>query len=725
MKESSVSPEIAEKQSLLMDLQSAIKFSRLYPPEHPLLKKALQKTVDNLTRYLAVQQQLRLRIRLAEIYSGPSLINKNHEVLEQWAQNLYTLGIQELVFYEGASEAEILKFIVATGLSEDAVTERGGIESIWEQDEFNAIRINLTLKAEIQRILSAFAAPELTAQPDLPSQALSLLDYLGGGLDQLGGGGTELLDQLLDRPEHLSEVLLTSAQSQGDFGKTSSTLELAQFLIPPLTRIAEVLQSSPSELKIGRFQRLARVVNQLDGDLKKAVISGLATNSAGSSDGAAPIPDSFYVELGETPADQTEAVTGREGIQVKASLATEALRDAPSLAPPEAAQLEPSLVEGAVNSGFGPILEAEDILNLQRQDLVQEDQISDMTSFSPLELKIIEDSFQSAGDPGTDESFWETSAKMILLLRDPASLIGLGNSLRKRMQFLLQQNEFSGFALGLRKIGELANLQDLPEEMSGQLRQISREMMGQATRHQLLEAIRGAEKSDSKVVGILDYLSLLSSDALEDLLDWLEIEEQRWLRRAICQLLAQIGPGSFELLWRRLSSPHWYAVRNVLSVLGMINDIRSIPYMIPLVHHAHPQVRKEALKSLGVTGDPSVFEAIVEACKDPEEQVKIVAVECFGLLKDPRAKSMLFEILQRRSFFMEQVDLKKAAIQALTVLGDVDAIPLLDRLTRRPWLAFSSRHQEISLEAHKALEMLRKKRLHDHRTQSQLSATAD
>lgn len=136
-------------------------------------------------------------------------------------------------------------------------------------------------------------------------------------------------------------------------------------------------------------------------------------------------------------------------------------------------------------------------------------------------------------------------------------------------------------------------------------------------------------------------------------------------------------------------------------------------------------VRREALKSLGLSGSDSAFASIAGACEDEDEQVKVAAVDALGLLKDPRAKPLLYSILRRREFFVEQVDLKKAAIQALNILGDLDAIPLLDRLTRRSWFAFSSRHPEISLEARKALEQLRKKRLHDYRTQSQLPGTTD
>ncbi len=725
MKESATVPEVVELQSLLMDLQSAIKFSRLYPLGHPLLKKALQKALESLTGYLAIHQKLRLRIRLAEIYSGPFLINKSHEVLQQWAQNLYALGIQELVFYEGASEAEILKFITTTGISADILAEKGGIESVWEQDDFTAIRINVTLRAEIQRILSAFNAHELQDHQDLQSQAVSLLDFLGGESGQLGSGGNELLEDLLNRPEHLSEILLISAQARGISGQAACVSELAQLLIKPLSRIAGVLQESPAELKSARFQRFARVVNHFEGELKTSVAAQLASNAGPGADQATSIPLSFFHELGDSTANRAE----EEPVEGEGSLGwrvnNQAIQGPPDMPKPEAAHLEETIVERAANAGWGPILPSEDILNMQKRNFLKEDQIAEMTSFSLLELKIIEDSLQSLRDPAADEPFWHAAAKMIWLLQDPSSLNALGNSLRERMQSLLQQSEFNGFALGLRKIGELASQPQLPEGVRRQLPQICDEMKGQTIRRQLLAIIRGADKSDPKASGIVDYLTQLSSDATEDLLEWLEVEEQRWLRRFICQLLVQTGSVNLETLWQSLSSPRWFMVRNVLSVLGLINEPSSIPHIIPLTKHPHPIVRREALKSLGSSGSDSAFASIAAACEDEDEQVKVAAVDALGLLKDPRAKPLLYSILRRREFFVEQVDKKKAAIQALNILGDLDAIPLLDRLTRRSWFAFSSRHQEISLEARKALEQLRKKRLHDYRTQSQLPGTTD
>jgi len=58
------------------------------------------------------------------------------------------------------------------------------------------------------------------------------------------------------------------------------------------------------------------------------------------------------------------------------------------------------------------------------------------------------------------------------------------------------------------------------------------------------------------------------------------------------------------------------------------------------------------------------------------------------------------------------------------VLGAIEAIPLLDKLTRNSWMFFSSGHFEVANEARKGLEQLRKKRLYDHRTQSQLPGAA-
>jgi HEAT repeat protein len=725
MKESAIAPEVAELQSLLMDLQSAIKFSRLYPLDHPLLKKALQKAMTSLTDYLAIHQKLRLRIRLAEIYSGSFLIDKNHGTLQQWAQNLYTLGIQELIFYEGASEAEILKFITTTGLSADVLAERGGIESVWEQDDFTAIRINVTLKAEIQKILSAFSVHELQTHQDLQSQAVSLLDFLGGESEQLGGGGNELLEDLLNRPEHLSEVLLTSAQTRGTFGQAASVSELSQQLMKPLNRMVGVLQESSAELKTMQFQRFARVVNCFDGELKTSIAAQLASNSKPGANQATAIPLSFFQELGGGIAKQAEEKPegGENGLQLRVN--NHAIQEPPDMPKPETIELEETIVERAANAGWGPILSSEDILNMEKRDFLKEDQIAEMTSFTPLELKIIEDSLQSLRDSRADEPFWHATAKMIWLLQDPSSLNALRNSLRERMISMLEQSEFNAFALGLHKIGEMASQPRLPEGVKGQLLQIGDEMKGQTIRHRLLAAIRGADKSDPKAAGIVEYLSQLSIEATEDLLQWLEVEEQRWLRRIICQLLAQMGSGTIETLWQHLSSERWYVVRNVLSVLGLINEPRSIPQIIPFTKHPHPLVRKEALKALGLSGSPSAFAAIAAACEDKDEQVKIAAVDGLGVLKDPRAKPLLFAILRHREFFMEQVDLKKAAIQALYVLGDLDAIPLLDRLTRRSWFAFSNRHQEISLEARKALEQLKRKRLHDYRTQSQLPGTED
>jgi hypothetical protein len=367
-------------------------------------------------------------------------------------------------------------------------------------------------------------------------------------------------------------------------------------------------------------------------------------------------------------------------------------------------------------AGWGPILSREDFLTIKQQGLLGESQIAELTNFEEAELNKLQGVIEGAANSQAHETFWSTAGHLLNLLEDPRALEPLVASFKTRVLSHLEHKEFDEATQSLRRIKEMSLLNSIPLATTRQLQQICGELVDSSIRQKLIGHLRGADKANPAAPGILDYLSMLPEDAAADLLDWLEVEEQRWLRRAICQLLSQPGSYNLPVLWRRLSTGKWYMARNVLSILGMINKPESLEHIASLLKHSNPQIRKEAIKSLGLSGDPVVFEWLVGVMKDADEQVQITAIEWMGILQEKRALPQLLEILNQKAIFIERTDLKIGAVQALANIGDPETIPHLKKLTRRSWFSFSSRKSELAAEAQKALDQIRKKRLSHERT---------
>ncbi len=60
-------------------------------------------------------------------------------------------------------------------------------------------------------------------------------------------------------------------------------------------------------------------------------------------------------------------------------------------------------------------------------------------------------------------------------------------------------------------------------------------------------------------------------------------------------------------------------------------DVRSaLPGLLPLLHHAEPVIRGDAVNLLGIIGDESVLTALEEALADPDPSVRMLAGEAMA-----------------------------------------------------------------------------------------------
>jgi HEAT repeat protein len=168
-----------------------------------------------------------------------------------------------------------------------------------------------------------------------------------------------------------------------------------------------------------------------------------------------------------------------------------------------------------------------------------------------------------------------------------------------------------------------------------------------------------------------------------------------------------------EFLWEKLADPDWHLVRNVVLILGLINNERSLPRLGELVEHENSRVRLEVIKSLGLSGSPKVFDYLLQGLIDKDPQVRNVAVEWLGNIQDKRAIPVLLKIAKKFDPFGLTVHLKQAAIESLGLLKAREAEPFLERLVSRKWVGFVGPRKSLLPEAEKALEQIKGQKKND------------
>jgi len=189
-------------------------------------------------------------------------------------------------------------------------------------------------------------------------------------------------------------------------------------------------------------------------------------------------------------------------------------------------------------------------------------------------------------------------------------------------------------------------------------------------------------------------------------------------RKNIIDVLISLGRKDIQTLAKGLDDQRWYVVRNIIYILRKIADRRAIEYLLKTVRHGDIRVRKEGIKALGELGSREVVQVLRECLDDADMQVRTASAKAFGNIgsefakrvlldkisdkkfkdKDFEEKREFYETLSRwkdsevfnfltkvtktKSFFnrSKNYESRACAIYTLGLIGNEDAIPLLDKL---------------------------------------------
>ncbi len=202
----------------------------------------------------------------------------------------------------------------------------------------------------------------------------------------------------------------------------------------------------------------------------------------------------------------------------------------------------------------------------------------------------------------------------------------------------------------------------------------------------------------------------LGEPAVEALLTRLSNEPNLTARRRLLDTVVLLGPIAVPALLKALDEPRWYVLRNIILLLGRIGGEATVVPLLRHLRHKDHRVRREVVKALGQVGSrrriERVLSALVELVHDPDEVVCQMAVSSLGALRDPRAVPVLAGLTLTTPSRGPRLDLSKAAILSLGLIGGKAAeAVLLKLLYRRGWFRRKGR-EEIRIGAASALGML-------------------
>jgi len=199
------------------------------------------------------------------------------------------------------------------------------------------------------------------------------------------------------------------------------------------------------------------------------------------------------------------------------------------------------------------------------------------------------------------------------------------------------------------------------------------------------------------------YLKLLPWQAIAPLVTALGELIHYPARKAVCRALVTLGVEKIELVARGLDDPRWYVVRNIVSVLGQINDPRAIIYFKRTIKHPDIRVRKETLMATARVKGEEAYDFLIMALTDDDEKLQILALKELSQYKILRAYPQIERIVQQKEFKDRPPDQIKVFLEALGQLGGERAFDYLKKTATQMSLLASAKQKRLKNYAIRAL----------------------
>lgn len=170
-------------------------------------------------------------------------------------------------------------------------------------------------------------------------------------------------------------------------------------------------------------------------------------------------------------------------------------------------------------------------------------------------------------------------------------------------------------------------------------------------------------------------------------------------RKLLSEALVRMGRCALPSLVAALQDQRWYVVRNAVAILGEIREPEALPGIEKTLAHSDHRVRREAIRAITRIGGSASVRLLLQLIEGDFPDLRRQAMLSLGAMKNPAAVPALLRIVQTPDARMRQLEQKKEAIRTLGEIGAADTVAPLAELVlqRRFW--FRTRHDELRAAA--------------------------
>jgi hypothetical protein len=273
------------------------------------------------------------------------------------------------------------------------------------------------------------------------------------------------------------------------------------------------------------------------------------------------------------------------------------------------------------------------------------------------------------------------------------------------IEYLLEQKEVGKAVALLSSLNETMDSIMMKDRQIFAIQRILQNSSSPRSVGLLGKAMKGNGDGHSESDSILEYLRLLTKQAVEPLCLLLgEVESGKW-RKTICERLTALCREEIQPLSKFLSDDNPMLVCHILYILGTIGDPTTVNYLGDLVTHQDLKVREETLQILNKFGENGK-DLMQQFLMDPISGIRSKAALLLGKNAKGEAVKPLTNIILSEDFYKRDYKEKASFFRALGETGSKEVIPILEGISKKRHLFQREKWNEMRQCAVNTLKML-------------------
>lgn len=262
---------------------------------------------------------------------------------------------------------------------------------------------------------------------------------------------------------------------------------------------------------------------------------------------------------------------------------------------------------------------------------------------------------------------------------------------------ILQQLMFRGdFSYAKKILVFFHEMIDTPPDLESPHRLLVQEALTRAGESErILKLAPVLNRLSSDQVGTLRaFLLLLTQEVVSPMIELLAEVNTMKARRVLCDILAELGKKDYVALVDKLNDDRWYLVRNLIYILGKMQDERTTSHLRQFVNHYEVKVRKEVIHVLDTLEHQSATSLLLEFLPDPDLSNRVYTIKCIAKKKIKAGMPQLLKMMHAEDFDEKALYEKKEIYTAYACLGGDAVIPEIARSFNTTWSLFRNIHAE-------------------------------